>query len=204
VIRVKICGITAPEDALMCADAGVSAIGVNLVPTSRRSVTRDRAREILGAVRGRGIETVAVVADLDADTLRELLDEFDFVQLHGAEPPAALLAILPRAYKALRIDTAEDVALAGTFAGDRILVDAKVPYALGGTGKTFDWSLVTELAKNRKTILAGGLTPENVERAVRMVRPWCVDVASGVDLTSNPRRKDKDLVLSFVARARAA
>jgi phosphoribosylanthranilate isomerase len=204
VIRVKICGITVPEDALACADAGADAIGLNFVPTSRRCITRDEAREVLRAVRGRGIETVAVVADLDADTLRELANEVDFLQLHGNEPPAALLQLLPRAYKAVRVDGPADVALANTYAGDRILVDAKVPHALGGTGVSFDWSLVTELAKNRKLLLAGGLSPENVERAVRAVRPWCVDVASGVDLAGDPRRKDAARVRSFIARARAA
>jgi phosphoribosylanthranilate isomerase len=204
VIRVKICGITAPEDALACADAGADAIGLNFVPTSRRCVTRDEAREVLRAVRGRGIETVAVVADLDVDTLRELASEVDVLQLHGNESPATLLQLLPRAYKAVRVDAAADVALANTYAGERILVDAKVPYALGGTGVTFDWSLVTELAKNRRLILAGGLSPENVERAVRAVRPWCVDVASGVDLTGDPRRKDAGLIKAFIARARAA
>ncbi|MDB4998109.1 MAG: Phosphoribosylanthranilate isomerase [Myxococcaceae bacterium] len=203
-IRVKICGITAPEDALVCADAGADAIGLNFVPTSRRCVTREEAREVLRAVRGRGIETVAVVADLDADTLRELADEVDVLQLHGNESPSALLQLLPRAYKAVRVDAAADVLLANTYAGERILVDAKVPYALGGTGVSFDWSLVTELAKNRRLILAGGLSPENVERAVRVVRPWCVDVASGVDLSGDPRRKDAALVKSFIARARGA
>lgn len=221
-IRVKICGVTTAEDALACVDAGADAIGLNFVPTSRRAITREQARDILRAVRGRAIETVAVVADLDLEAIRALQSELDWVQLHGEESPDLLLPLLPRVYKALRIDNAADVEQASTFAGERILVDAKVPYALdsqasrsavpsiapvrplGGTGHSFDWSLVTVLAKHRKLILAGGLTPDNVARAVRVVRPWCVDVASGVDADGDPRRKDPARVRAFIAAARGA
>jgi phosphoribosylanthranilate isomerase len=84
-----------------------------------------------------------------------------------------------------------------------LLVDAKVEGQLGGTGHTIDWPLVAPLAQRRALILAGGLTPENVERAVQLVRPWGVDTASGVEL-SDPRRKDRDKMRRFVAAARRA
>ena len=100
------------------------------------------------------------------------------------------------------IEREEDVARAGTFRGEHLLADAKVEGVLGGTGKTFDWRLVRELAKVRKLMLAGGLTPENVARAVREVGPWAVDVASGVELA--PGVKDASKMRAFIDAARSA
>jgi phosphoribosylanthranilate isomerase len=124
------------------------------------------------------------------------------LQLHGDEPPEVLAPLLPHAYKAVRIGGAADVARAATFPGDYLLVDAKVEGALGGTGVRFDWALVQSLARTRMLTLAGGLTPGNVAEAVRAVRPFCVDVASGVERA--PGAKDLTLVRAFVAAARAA
>jgi phosphoribosylanthranilate isomerase len=100
------------------------------------------------------------------------------------------------------VATAEDVVRADGLPGDYVMVDAKLPGALGGTGKVFDWSLVVGLAKRRRLVLAGGLTPANVGRAVTEVRPWCVDVASGVE--SAPGVKDLAKVRAFVEAARSA
>lgn len=202
-VHVKICGVTTVDDALACVALGASALGVNFVPQSPRRVTVARAREIARAV-GDGALVVGVVADLAADDARHLaLDaELGCLQLHGDEPPETLSALLPHAYKAIRVADPSDVARARTFPGDYLLVDAKVEGALGGTGATFDWDLVKELARERRLTLAGGLTPENVAAAVRAVRPYCVDVASGVERA--PGDKDLDRVRAFVEAVRAA
>jgi phosphoribosylanthranilate isomerase len=125
--------------------------------------------------------------------------ELGCLQLHGSEPPEVLTPLLPHAYKAVRIATAADVEHARRFGGDYILADAKVVGALGGTGETFDWSLVKTLARERRLTLAGGLRPENVAQAVREVEPWCVDVASGVE--HEPGIKDHEAVRRFIAEA---
>jgi phosphoribosylanthranilate isomerase len=203
-VHVKICGVTRVEDALACAGAGASAIGLNFVPSSPRRVTIERARAIADALRreSEGTLVVGVVADLSVDEMRALARDAGLgcLQLHGDEPPEALAAVLPHAYKALRVATADDAARAAAYAGEHLLADAKVEGALGGTGATFDWSLVAGLATARKLTLAGGLTPGNVAAAVRAVGPYCVDVASGVE--SSPGVKDLALVRAFVDAAR--
>jgi phosphoribosylanthranilate isomerase len=199
--HVKICGVTSAADAELCVAAGASAVGLNFVPSSPRVVTPERAREIARAVRGR-VLVVGVVADLGVDAMLALKEEAELecLQLHGDEPPEALAPLLPHAYKALRIGDASDVARADRYGGEHLLVDARVEGALGGSGRTFDWSLVSALAKRRKLTLAGGLTPDNVADAVRAVAPFCVDVSSGVE--SSPGVKDPDKVRRFVAAAK--
>ena len=202
-LYVKICGVTRVADAEACIAAGVSAVGVNLVPGSKRRVDEDTARRIAAAVAGR-IDVVAVVAGLPVAELVQVLERVraDWLQLHGEESPAELERVLPRALKAVRIGDAGDAARARAFGGERLLVDAKVDGELGGTGAVFDWTLVRELARERKLILAGGLRPENVADAVRAVAPFGVDVASGVE--SSPGVKDVMKVRAFVEAARAA
>jgi phosphoribosylanthranilate isomerase len=195
--HVKVCGVTSVSDAVACAELGVSAIGLNFVPESKRCITLERAREIAAAVPK--VLVVGVVADLDEAELREIRSVVGCLQFHGDEAPEALLPFLPHAYKAIRVATSSDVERARTYPGEHILVDAKVEGALGGTGATFDWSLVRAFAKERKLTLAGGLTPENVARAVADVAPYCVDVASGVE--SSPGVKDLAKVRAFVASA---
>lgn len=198
--HVKICGLRDPGEAAECVRLGASSIGLNFVTSSPRRVDVTAARAIAEAARAVDpkVVVVGVVADLDEPTLRALVRDagLDCLQLHGDEAPDALLPHLPHAYKAVRIGSAEDVARARTFPGDHILVDAKVEGLLGGSGATFDWALVRELATERKLTLAGGLTPANVARAVAEVRPYCVDVASGVE--SSPGVKDLALVRAFI------
>ncbi len=203
-VWVKICGITNVDDARAAVEAGADAIGVNLIPTSKRYVSLEVARSLHEAVAGRA-EVVAVVADSPFEELARARREtgISWLQLHGHEPNAALLPLLPHAYKAVAIATHEDVEHASSFAGERLLTDAKVEGALGGTGQRFDWDLVRSLAGKRQLILAGGLRPSNVREAVRALRPFGVDVASGVE-NGDPRRKDSDKVFTFVAEARAA
>lgn len=138
-IFVKICGITNVDDALAAAAAGADAIGVNLVPRSPRWIEPDEVRAIAAAVAGR-VPIVGVVADLPLAMLTTLRSDLglDALQLHGFETPELLFELLPDAYKAIRIATDRDVALADRYGGDRLLVDAKVEGMLGGTGQSFD------------------------------------------------------------------
>lgn len=200
---VKVCGVVSVEDALMAIDAGADAIGLNFVSSSKRHIDVPAARAIRSAVGDRA-EVVAVVADRSRDELLDLRREtgIGWLQLHGAERPHELSALLPQAYKASLIAGTADVEQARSYGGERLLVDAKVDGELGGTGRTFDWSLIETLARSRRLILAGGLTPDNVAGAVARVAPWGVDVASGVE--SAPRKKDEARVRAFVAAVRSA
>ncbi|HEY5242038.1 MAG TPA: phosphoribosylanthranilate isomerase, partial [Polyangiaceae bacterium] len=185
-----------------CADLGVDALGVNFVASSPRRVDERLARALVEAVGGR-VLVVAVVAGMTVDAMRALIVRTGVgcLQLHGEESAADVAALLPHAYKAVRVASAEDVAAAEAMPGDYVMVDAKVAGTLGGTGHAFDWGLVVGLAKRRKLVLAGGLTPDNVRSAIERVNPWCVDVASGVE--SAPGVKDLGRVRAFVEAVRA-
>lgn len=202
---VKVCGITLLEDAQAAIAAGADVLGFNFVPESKRRVEVETAREIIAAVRGR-VLSVALVADLPTREALELLSALgaDRLQLHGEESQDQLLELSPHAFKAIRVGAAADVERARAFPGHPLLVDAKVPGQLGGTGHTIDWPLVAALARERALMLAGGLTSDNVEQAVRIVQPWGVDTASGVEISGNPRRKDFEKMQRFVAAARRA
>lgn len=208
-VRVKICGVTTPEDAEWVAHVGADMLGLNFVPGSKRWVNVEQARRIREVVAGK-LEVIGVVADLTRFELDELRVGvgLDALQLHGEEPPELLHLLSANDFKAVRIATAEDVQRARAYRGPRLLVDAKRGEALGGTGHRFDWSLLGSLPRERELILAGGLDPDNVEGAVRSVRPWGVDVASGVERAApalgTAPLKDAELVERFVAAARRA
>jgi phosphoribosylanthranilate isomerase len=202
---VKVCGITRLDDALAASAAGVDVLGINFVPQSKRRVDVELAREIIAAIRGR-VLSVALVADLPTRDALELLSALgaDRLQLHGEESQDQIRELSPHAFKAVRIGDAADVERARSFPGHPLLVDAKVAGQLGGTGHSIDWPLVTALARERALMLAGGLTADNVEQAVRIVQPWGVDTASGVEASGDPRRKDLEKMQRFVAAARRA
>jgi phosphoribosylanthranilate isomerase len=202
-VKVKVCGVTSIEDAVACAEAGVDAIGVNFVPASPRRVRMAIARAIARAVRDR-VLVVGVVADLSVESMRAIVADAELgcLQLHGRESVETVGAVLPHAYKAVRIGSQKDVERARTYPGEHLLVDARVPGMLGGTGQLVEWTLVAPLAKERKLTLAGGLNPDNVADAVRAVKPYCVDVASGVE--SEAGVKDLAKVRAFVEAARSA
>ncbi|HTU60096.1 MAG TPA: phosphoribosylanthranilate isomerase, partial [Polyangiales bacterium] len=197
-------GITSLADAELVLAAGADAIGLNFVPSSKRYVDPQTARGIVQRV-GTRIECVGVIADLGAEEAEALRSSvgFQWLQLHGREPPGRA-AEQARTFQAVAIGNAADAERAALYAGERLLVDAKSDGALGGTGKVFDWELVRRLCGARKVILAGGLTPENVTTAVNSVAPWGVDVASGVEVSGEPRRKDALKVERFVQAARHA
>jgi phosphoribosylanthranilate isomerase len=206
-VHVKICGIRSAVDARACVELGASSIGINFVASSPRCVDVTTAVAIARAAHAAGgakVVVVGVVADMSLDAMRALVRdaELDCLQLHGDEPHATLSALLPHAYKATRIADAADVVRARAYPGEHLLVDAKVDGLLGGSGTTFDWTLVKDLARERRLTLAGGLHAENVERAVRELGPYCVDVASGVERAGAPGVKDLAKVRGFIEAAR--
>jgi phosphoribosylanthranilate isomerase len=200
---IKICGVTNPDDAEHVVRSGASAIGLNFVFGSKRRISLEQARLIVERVQGR-IELVAVVADPTDSEVKTLRDDLGiaWLQLHGQEPAARVTRLLPRAFKAVAIEDAADARKALSYPGERLLVDTKVSGVSGGTGKVFDWQLVTGLVRERELIVAGGLTPKNVAAAVRVLAPFGVDVASGVELA--PGVKDPELVTAFVLAVRSA
>jgi phosphoribosylanthranilate isomerase len=203
VTRIKICGVTSVEQALACVEAGADALGVNFVASGARRVDSGIAAAVARAV-GDTALVVGVVAAMTVDEMRALRDRTGVgcLQIHGGARPADVEALLPHAYAAVGVATIEDVVRARAMPGEFVMVDAKVDGALGGTGHSFDWSLAIELAKERKVVLAGGLTPANVASAIRAVRPWCVDVASGVERA--PGDKDLAKVRAFVEAVRSS
>lgn len=202
---IKICGVTSIEDALLVQQSGADAIGLNFARSSPRFLPVDAAARIVEALSGQ-LEIVGVFVDSPrSEILRVVgLAGLHTVQLHGSETPEFLEELqreIP-AYKALRIGDAADVDLAREFSGERILTDAKVTGAMGGTGHTFDWSLISDLNAKRKLILAGGLRPDNVGDSIRTVRPYGVDTASGVE--DSPGKKSSRKVTEFIEAARRA
>jgi phosphoribosylanthranilate isomerase len=191
------------EDALACARAGADAIGINFFEGSPRCCDAAVAREIVEAV-GRDLTTVGVFVDADDERIISLRDRtgIERVQLHGNEPPDALERLSPFAFKGLRVRGPAAVEEARRYGGELLLLDAFIPGERGGTGTAFDWNLAEPVARERRVVLAGGLNPENVGRAICQVKPFGVDVASGVE--SAPGRKDRERVHAFVSAARSA
>jgi len=215
VFQTKICGITSAADALLAAGAGADALGLNFCPHSPRCVTLEVARTIVDLLPAR-VARVGVFVNASSEEVAAVADQLrlDFIQLHGDEPPARLKDLVPRQVirafrmRGDRIDTVLDYLRACHECGAppaAILVDAFDPGRYGGTGKAVDWGRARELSvlvKDAKYILAGGLTPDNVGAAIAAVRPWGVDVASGVE--SRPGTKDGALMRRWVDEARKA
>jgi phosphoribosylanthranilate isomerase len=202
-IRVKICGITRPEDAQVAAAAGADAIGLVFAESPRR-ITADQAVNILAALPP-FVTAVALFVNETAERIRALCHELGLrtVQLHGDEPPelAAELADFC-VLKAFRIASGADLEAAEGYPADAYLLDSRVPGRQGGTGTAFDWTLLRGITWDRPIILAGGLTPENVADGIRQVQPYGVDTSSGVERA--PGIKDPGRVRAFVAQARQA
>lgn len=204
--KVKICGITNPEDALAAVEAGADALGFNFWRGSRRFIAPAAAREIVARVPA-GVLCVGVFVNegAPADVERAAREAgVGAVQLHGEETPEFCAGVRGfEVIKALRVGAGFSGETAARFGAVAILLDAYSEGVPGGTGRTFDWALAKE-ARSRvsKLYLAGGLTPENVGAAVAEVRPFAVDVCSGVERA--PGSKDAGRVRAFVAAARAA
>ena len=203
-VRVKICGVTTLEDALMCADAGADAIGLNFWNGSKRRVALERAAEIAHALPAHVLK-VGVFVDAPRAEIVHAIEAagLDAIQLHGDESPDDCRGFAVQVIKAIRIsDSGQSPrALADRFAVDYVLLDAAAGAAYGGSGKIFDWRLATGVTPGR-LFLAGGLRPENVAEAVRIASPFAVDTASGVEIA--PGKKDSRRVREFIDNAKHA
>jgi phosphoribosylanthranilate isomerase len=207
--RVKICGITNRTDAGVAVEAGADLLGFIFYPPSPRSVTAERAGKVIEHVRkaSSSVRTVGVFVDEEVNAVRWVAARcgLDAVQLHGGEPPEAVEALMEDGldvFKAFRVRDWAFLANMERYRPTAFLLDAYVPHQRGGTGKTFDWELATVARAHGPILLAGGLTPDNVAQAIRAVRPWGVDTASGVE--GSPRRKEHDKVRRFIAAAKQA
>jgi phosphoribosylanthranilate isomerase len=202
---IKICGVTLPSDMEMLAASGVNAVGLNFVSWSKRRIDVAQARELVAVAKGR-VEIIGVVAGLEEGAIRQLIADagLDRVQLHGDESSDLISRLGNVAFRAVGIASATDVARASELPGELVLVDTEAGARSGGTGKVFDWALVTELCRARRVVVAGGLHPENVGDAVTALRPFGVDVASGVEAKGKPGIKLADAVARFIRAVRQA
>ncbi len=193
---VKICGITRPEDAWLAAELGASALGFVFWPGSPRSITADAARAITNDLPP-GVERVGVFVDQPADEVTRIMDDagLDVAQLHGQETPEYCRTLNRRIFKSIAMASGGPVSFEGFDPDVVLLADAHDPERRGGTGQTVNWAAAREMAAVRPTILAGGLTPANIKLAVRTVRPYGVDVSSGVE--SSPGVKDANRLRMF-------
>jgi len=208
---IKICGIKTPELLEAVIDNGADMVGFVHFVRSPRHASIEEIGDLISAARGR-IETCVLLVNPDNSCVAEVAALGpDWIQLHGPETPHRVEAIKAEAgvsiMKAVPIGSADDVAHIAGFldVADQILVDAKPPKGAdrpGGLGETFDWNLLKALDPSIPFMLSGGLTPDTVAAAIKAVRPWGVDVSSGVETA--PGVKDKHLIEAFIRNARAA
>jgi len=204
----KICGITRVEDAELAAGLGADYLGLNFWPGSKRRVTTEHAAVLAAAARAASpkVQLVGLFVDQSDGEILGIATALtlDVVQLHGDEPPSLVAALTTRGlrvWKAHAISGADDIAGLNAWPADAHLLDTP-SVGRGGSGIPFDWAhAVAAVAAGYRVVLAGGLTPENVAAAIAQVRPFAVDVASGVE--SAPGIKDPAQVQAFLAAARA-
>jgi len=198
-VRVKVCGLTCLEDARAAAEAGADALGFVLAPSPRR-ITPEQVREIVRRLPPL-VLTVGVFVDEPMVRVSEIrrFCGLDAVQLHGRESEVQVKALGGRVIKALRVGD-RPMKCQALYPTATLLLDTFVPDRPGGTGRVFDWNLALEPARERPIILAGGLRPDNVAEAIRFVKPYAVDVSSGVE--HQPGRKDHDQMADFIRQAK--
>lgn len=200
--KVKICGITNLEDALAAVDAGADALGFMFYESSPRCVPPQTVAEIVRELPP-FVAKVGVFVNASAQTIRRTVEAcgVDTLQLHGDEPPEFCRQFGIKTIKAFRMLDRNSLQTVTAYDRETWLLDAYVPGKLGGTGERFNWELASAAAKlGRRIILAGGLTPANVGDAVRQVRPYGVDVSSGVE--SFPGKKNPAKIREFVKAAK--
>ncbi|HEX5647405.1 MAG TPA: phosphoribosylanthranilate isomerase [Nitrospira sp.] len=204
-VKIKICGITNGDDAQVAVAAGADALGFVMYRKSPRWVEPSVARAIIADLPP-FVLPVGVFVNEDAAAVRSLMDEcgFALAQLHGDETAAYCQHLGRPVLKALRVRDRGSFLAVAEFQGRAsvrgVLIDAFSDQAYGGTGHRVDWTLAAEAARAVPILLAGGLTPSNVAEAVRLVRPYGVDVSSGVE--KSPGKKDPEKVRAFIEAAR--
>jgi phosphoribosylanthranilate isomerase len=202
-VKVKICGITSLADARAAIDAGADALGFVFYDRSPRYVSPQKAAAIIAGLPP-FVQTVGLFVDEEVERVNWTADfcGLDLVQLHGAEPAAYCPDVNRRVIKAFRVKDAGSLQGIDGYPVAGYLLDAWSPHAPGGTGLTFDWQLARQAAGARPIILAGGLTPDNVAAAIAQVKPYAVDVSSGVEAA--PGQKDHRKINAFIAAVQQA
>jgi len=195
---LKICGLTNEADAAHAVAAGATALGVIFAPSSPRCVSADRARDIVETVPAE-VPVVGVFVNAPVEEIVAVVAHtgIRIVQLHGDEPESYAAAFKVPLLRAAGVDVSIDAWPTAT-----LLLDAVSSAERGGTGRRVDWDRAAAVARRRKTVLAGGLTADNVAEAIATVRPFGVDVSSGVE--ASPGRKDRDKVSRFLEAAKRA
>ncbi len=197
-VKTKICGVTSVEDAIAIANAGADAIGLVFYPPSPRYVSIELAREISLALPA-FVNVVGLFVDADSETISRVLDKvaIDTVQFHGQEPEHACSQFGKPYIKAFAVQPESDIlqVVEQYSSANALLLDTYVDNLPGGTGQIFDWKKVPEKCE-KPLILAGGLTPENVQSAIEQTNPYAVDVSGGVE--SSKGKKDIDKVKRFI------
>ncbi|MEW6327490.1 MAG: phosphoribosylanthranilate isomerase [Thermodesulfobacteriota bacterium] len=203
-IRIKVCGITNIEDALAAQALGSDAIGLVFAKSPRR-VEKEQAREIVQALPP-FVHLVGVFVNEEKGVIEDIADfcRLTVLQFHGSESPEYCAGFGRPVIKAFRISQREDIERMKPYQGkvSAFLLDTYHPVLAGGTGQAFDWTMTKEAGKIGPIILAGGLNPDNIEAAIRAVRPYAVDVSSGVEMS--PGKKDHEKIRLFIERAQAA
>ncbi len=198
---IKICGLTSLEQALSCVELGADWLGLNCWSGSSRYITAEKALEIVDGL-PESVSTVGVFVNESTDTLESIMREtgIDLAQLHGDETPENCKKITVPWFKAFRVSPSFQPQRIQDYGGETFLLDAYSKTHYGGSGQKIDWELASTVSAMGKLILAGGLAPENVADAVNKVRPWGVDVCSGVE--SEPGIKDLLKVKEFINNIR--
>ncbi len=201
-VRIKICGITNAEDASAAVECGADALGFVFYQKSPRRVSPETARSIIELLPP-FLTTVGVFVNESAETINAVKAEsgIDMVQLHGDESPA-FCKQWSHVIKAFRVAAMSDLAAFEQYTASAFLLDAYSPVKYGGTGQVFNWEIAIEAKRYGSIILAGGLTADNIAKAVTQVRPYAVDVSSGVERAKG--KKDPIKLRLFIERARAA
>ena len=200
---IKICGLTSLGQALSCVELGADWLGLNCWRGSSRYITAEKALKIVDGL-PESVSTVGVFVNESTDTLESIMREtgMDLAQLHGDETPESCKKITVPWFKAFRVSPDFQPQRIQDYGGETFLLDAYSKTHYGGSGQKIDWELASTVSAMGKLILAGGLAPENVADAVNKVRPWGVDVCSGVE--SEPGIKDLLKVKEFINNIRNA
>lgn len=202
-VKVKICGITNLADAQAAVDMGADALGFNFYKKSPRFIAPKTAAEIISALPN-GIEKIGVFVDPEMEQILSVVQMLDFVQLHGDEEPEFVASVseLAKVIKSLRVGTTFEPSSALLYPAVRFLLDSESA-EFGGSGHTFSWTVANRFKELVPDFyLAGGLEPDNVADAIRVVHPYGVDVCSGVERTKGI--KDHDKVEAFIRNAKEA
>ena len=196
-VRVKICGTTSLKDALLAVESGADAVGFIFHKESPRNISQKDVKEIVAQLPP-FVESIGVFVNETSDKINRIAEQcrLTAVQLHGDESPAFCRHIKRRVVKAVRVKDAESLKGMSDFDVSGFLLDAYNEESRGGTGRVFDWNLALRAKKQGPVIIAGGLNPYNVYTAIHRVKPYGVDVCSGVE--KSPGVKDPEKISEFI------